>query len=179
MDPDKTQDYYTHEGEHDAVSADRKIDFSTSDRVTDTPSASSATSMAHGAPVPRSRHRMRTFLLWTIFIVVAALAATIYIRYYNPYVTDARVRGYVTSVERRGIVFKTYEGEMITEQSLADTIRVYSRDFTFTIPDEAMAKELQQYQGTGRQVTVTYSRYYGMLPWRGASTAVLTAIDSQ
>ncbi len=177
MDPDTAQDFYTHDGEQDTASGGGKIDFSDSDRVTDAPQSASASSTTSGSPRPR--HRMRKFLLWVGFVIVVALAATIYIRYFNPYVTDARVRGYVTTVERRGILFKTYEGEMITEQSLADTIRVYSRDFTFTIPDEEMAKELQQYQGTGRQVTVTYSRYYGMLPWRGASTAVLTAIDNQ
>ncbi|MBD5193275.1 MAG: hypothetical protein HDS91_01975 [Bacteroidales bacterium] len=175
MDPDKTQDYYTHDGEQDAAASEgRKIDFSATDRVTD-----ASSSAGSGRPAPRPRHRMRKFLLWVGFIVVVGLAAAVYIRYFNPYVTDARVKGYITSVERRGIIFKTFEGEMITEQALADTIRVYSRDFTFTIPDEAMAMELQQYQGTGRPVTITFSRYYGMLPWRGASTAVLTAIDNQ
>lgn len=164
MDPEKNRDFYTIEdGTPDPIS------FSSGDRPTD--------DVTSAGELPRKRHRLRRVLVWFGIIVMASLAVIGYLRYFNPYVTDAHARGYITSVERRGIIFKTYEGEMITEQALTDTLRVYSRDFSFTIPDEKMARRLQEMQGTGRPVTIVFSRYYGMLPWRGGSTAVVTAVE--
>lgn len=113
--------------------------------------------------------------LWFFLVVAVVLAAAVTIRYFVPYVTESRVIGYVTLVEKRGIVFPTFEGEMVSESQLADTTRIYSRDLSFSIPDDDLALRLQQYQGTGRPVTVTFKRYYGTLPWRGASNTV--AVD--
>ncbi|MCM1518214.1 MAG: hypothetical protein NC117_06205 [Pseudoflavonifractor sp.] len=129
------------------------------------------------APKPR-RHRFRRWMAWALLIVIAAGALTFYIRYLNPYIVDARVRGYIVSVERRGIFFKTCEGVMVTESALVDTTRVYQRDMTFSITDPALFETMRDLQGTGIPVTVTYERYYGSLPWRGASTVVATAVTA-
>lgn len=126
---------------------------------------------------PRRRRRGGRILGWIIAICIVAIGITVYLRYFNPYAVESKVTGYVTNVERRGIIFKTYEGEMITQSNLTDTTRVYQRTFTFTIPDQSIARKLQSMQGTGRPVTLIYSRYYGVLPWRGASTNVVDAID--
>lgn len=128
------------------------------------------------SPAPKRRHRGRKVLAWVIFICVIVLAAGFYIRYFNPYVTEARASGYISNVEKRGIIFKTFEAEMISESALADTTRIYTRDFTFTIASDSLARILQPLQGTGRKVTVVYERYYGMLPWRGGSPCVVTGI---
>lgn len=127
-------------------------------------------------PTPPRRHTLRKALIWCAVIVTVVLAAIAWLRYFNPYVEDAKVTGYITSVERRGIIFKTFEGQMITNESLTDTTRVYSRDFAFSVPDDSLARTIQSWQGTGRPVTLTYKRYYGSLPWRGASLTVATAI---
>lgn len=160
-------DYFTDEG-------------SDADRATDTTPAAGSTldfdgSSGREAP-QRPRRRMRRFVAWTVTVSLLVLAAIIYLRYYNPYVTDSRVTAYVASVERRGIIFKTYEADLISESALTDTSRVYSRNITVTIPSAETARALQALQGTGRKVTLTTERYYGMLPWRGASTTVVTAI---
>lgn len=123
------------------------------------------------------RRQLRRRLLWGAGVIAVALAVTVYIRYFNPYVVDARVTGYITNVERRGIVFKTFEGEMITEASLTDTTRVYSRDFSFSVDDPVLARELQDNQGTGRPLTLTFKKFYGVIPWRGASRNIVTAVD--
>lgn len=126
---------------------------------------------------PRRRRRGGKVLGWVIAICIVIIGVTVYLRYFNPYAVESKVTGYVTNVERRGIIFKTYEGEMITQSNLTDTTHVYQRTFTFTIPDQAMARKLQSMQGTGRQVTLVYSRYYGVLPWRGASTNIVDSIE--
>lgn len=121
----------------------------------------------------RRRHGWR----WFFFIVIVALGVTVYIRYFVPHVTESRSVGYVTNVEKRGILFHTFEGEMIMPAQLADTSHVYSRDFTFSIPDDSLARVIQSYQGTGKKVALTCKKYYGTLPWRGASKTVVTSIE--
>lgn len=128
-------------------------------------------------PHPR-HHRFRRFILWTLLIVLIGGGLTFYIRYLTPYVSEAQVRGYIVSVERRGIFFKTYEGVMATESALVDTTSVYQRDLTFSVTDPAVVEKLRGYQGTGQPVTLTYERYYGSLPWRGASTVVATDVST-
>lgn len=124
-------------------------------------------------PAKRKRHGWR----WFFIIMFAALCVTIYIRYFVPYATESRTTGFVTRVEKRGIIFKTFEGEMISQSQLTDTTRIYSRDFLFSIPDDSLARELQTHEGSGRPVTITCKRYFGTLPWRGASNTIVTAIE--
>ncbi len=127
----------------------------------------------------RSRRGGCGFFAWFFVIVIASLAVAFYIRYYIPHTTDSRTRGYVTVVEKRGILFKTFEGELVPETQISDSSRIYSRDFQFSIPDDSLGRLLQSYQGTGRPVTITTKKYYGSLPWRGATNTILTDISEK
>ena len=94
----------------------------------------------------------------------------------NAKVTEERVTGCVPQRERRGMIFKTFEGKMISESALTDTTRIYSRDFNFSVTDQAIVRELQAIQGSGRPVTLEYVRYYATVPWRGSQPIVITGI---
>ncbi|MCM1111497.1 MAG: hypothetical protein NC336_09830 [Clostridium sp.] len=125
------------------------------------------------------RHRRRG-CFWTVFILIiaVALAAVYWFRYASPYAEDCVQRGYITNIEKRGLVFKTYEGEMRCIDAMADTSRTYDgRPMLFSIPDRDLALRLQKVQNTLAVVTLTYERYYGILPWRGASRLVVTAAE--
>lgn len=142
-------------------------------------SASAAAESAGNSTVvepPKKKSRKGCIWTWIILILLVALGVTCWIRYFNPYITDARVSGYITSIDRRGVIFKTYEGQMISESSLTDTTRIYSRDFTFSVQAPEVIKRLQELQGTGRPITLIYERFYASLPWRGASPCVVTGI---
>ena len=123
------------------------------------------------------KKRRKRAWVWFFVVLALILCTAVSIRYFVPYVTESRTVGYVTLVEKRGIVFPTFEGEMINESQLTDTTRIYSRDVYFSIPDDSIALRLQKYQGTGRPVTVTCKRYYGTLPWRGASNNILVGFE--
>ncbi len=129
------------------------------------------------APARQPRPRRRRVWPRVCLILLLILAAAFYIRYYMPYVTDSKIRGYVTNVEKRGLFFRTFEGEMISEAQLVDTARVYQRDVTLSLPDDSLGRVLQSWQGTGRPVVVTVRRYYGTLPWRGATNTIVTDIQ--
>ena len=125
----------------------------------------------------KKRSRARRRLVWFALIVAAVLFVAFYIRYFVPYTSATLTTGYVTLVEKRGIFFKTFEGEMISESHLNDTSKVYSRDFYFSIPNDSLGRLIQSYQGTGQKVTLTTQKYYGTLPWRGSQKTVVTGVS--
>lgn len=123
------------------------------------------------------RHAFRKFLLWAGLVLIVVLGIGFYLRYCHPYADNVQTTGYVRNVERRGLLFKTFEGELLTHESLTDVNKVYQRDFTFSVPNDSLAHLIQSYQTSGQAVTLTYERYYATLPWRGASKNVVTAVD--
>ncbi len=170
---DTDEDYFLHDFSKDAAQqqnapqqpqqgASPSFDFS------DTRATSPATPSAP----PRKRRRGCFYFFLALFFVAAG---ALYVRYCVPYIVESTTTGYVTLVEKRGIIFHTFEGEMVSRSLLTDTARVYTRDIYFSIPSDSLAYELQKYQSSGKPVTITYSRYYGTLPWRGASNTVLTS----
>lgn len=140
------------------------------------PKDSSDKNSAPSKKRPKKGSGATGFWAWFIFALILAAVSTVWIRYFNPYVTDARVTGYITSIEKRGIIFKTYEGEMMSESALADTTRIYTRNFDFSLTNQDVVEKLQQFQGTGKPVTLVYERYYGTLPWRGSQPVIVTDV---
>ncbi|MDE6484767.1 MAG: hypothetical protein K2L14_05190 [Duncaniella sp.] len=177
MNLDRNEDYFLHDfNKNDSAASGpetttpvpgQTVDFSSSSRAGD----------ASPSPAVKKRGGCRKAWIWFFAIIIAALAVTVSIRYFIPYTTDSQVRGYVVSVERRGIVCKTFEGEMVSHAALEDSTRIYAREINFSIPSDSLARLLQSYQGTGRPVTVTLERYYGTLPWRGAYPTVAVAVE--
>lgn len=130
-----------------------------------------------GNEAPRKRRSMwKRRLAWLIVACAVVLGVIFWLRYVSPYATDCRVKGYVTNVEKRGLVFKTYEADVVSEQALTDTTRVYSHNLSFSVENPAIVKRLQAMQGTGVPVQIVYKKYYGTLPWRGASKYVIEQI---
>lgn len=126
------------------------------------------------------RPRKKTTLwIWLGCAVLGiALLATCWLRYFSPYVEDATQYGYVEHIEKRGTVFKTYEGILLPYKELHDTTRLYTRDFIFTAADKKVAAKLYRAQTEGRPVRVEYKSYHATLPWRGSSKIIITAVDS-
>lgn len=119
---------------------------------------------------------MRRIFWWSVVVVVLSLAMVAWVRYVNPYETDMEEHGYVVDFKRQGVLFKTWEGQMIVQSALIDSTRPYSRDFVFSVDNDDVARKLAAAKGTGREVTVTYKRYWGVLPWRGATSTVVTSV---
>ena len=125
---------------------------------------------------PRTR---LPFWIWILgAIVVIGLVAGCWIRYFSPYVEDATQFGYVENIEKRGLIFKTFEGTLIPYRELMDTTRVYSRDFIFSVNNDKTASTLKQALYDAKPVRVSYKKYHATLPWRGANKIVVTAADT-
>ncbi len=167
---DDRPDYFLSDEEPDEnVSGKNVIDFQ----------PATGNGSANGnAEEKNSRHRLRKAMIWTGVIGVAILAAAFYLRYCSAYAVDAIMRVYIVNVEKRGLVFKTYEAQVVAIDALADTTKVYSHPEQFTIADESLAHRLQEFQGQRIPVTLHYEKFYATLPWRGASKWVVTSIST-
>ena len=128
-------------------------------------------------PETRKKHPMRRILWGSIVLLAIAFGIAFWIRYFNPYETDIQEVGYITDMKRQGVFFKTWEGEMIVRDALTDSTRVYSRDYKFSVDDDALASHISALKGTGTPVRLTFKRYWGVVPWRGASTCIVTEIS--
>lgn len=125
---------------------------------------------------PRTRLPMWLWILCGV--VVIGLIVGCWIRYFSPYVEDATQYGYVEGIEKRGMLFKTYEGTLIPYRELMDTTRIYNRDFVFSVEDANTATMLKRALIANKPVRVGYKQYYATVPWRGASKIVVTSVDT-
>ena len=119
------------------------------------------------------------FWVWILCaLVVIGLVVGCWIRFFSPYVEDATQYGYVEGIEKRGMIFKTYEGTLIPYKELMDTTRIYNRDFVFSVGDQKTAATLKQALYDHKPVRVGYKKYYATVPWRGANKIVVTSADT-
>ena len=76
--------------------------------------------------------RRNTTIWLCVAAAVLAVAAfiAVYLWFFSPFVTEAVQYGYVEDIEKRGEVFKTYEGTILPYKELMDTTRVYRKDLS-------------------------------------------------
>lgn len=110
-------------------------------------------------------------------LVVIGVVIFAYFRYFSPYIDQTVQYGYVDNIERRGILFKTYEGVLIPYKEITDTTRVYREDWVFTA-DPKVAADLKRMQYANKPVRVEYKKYHTTLPWRGESKILVIKVDS-
>ena len=119
------------------------------------------------------------FWVWVLCaLAVVGLVIDCWIRFFSPYVEDATQYGYVEHIEKRGMIFKTYEGTLIPYKELMDTTRVYNRDFVFSVADTKTATKLKEAMYNAKPIRVGYKKYYATVPWRGANKIVVTSADT-
>ncbi|MBI2257515.1 MAG: hypothetical protein HYU67_01280 [Flavobacteriia bacterium] len=99
-------------------------------------------------------------------VLFFSLFCFIYFRYYFVYSEGTRV-GILYKFSKKGVVFKTHEGEMVLPgiRFKSNTAPVSSNMFYFSVRDEKIAKTLMQNQGA--EIEVHYVYYFRPLPWRG------------
>ena len=126
------------------------------------------------ATIERRHNTVRLLLVALIIMLAMFLCWWVWARYFHPH-TTGQERGYVMQVTSEGTLVKTFEGKLMSERYVTDTI-VYESNFVFTISDDSVAMQAKRFEGTGFRVVVTYETYSGNLPWRGNNTTVVTAI---
>ena len=126
--------------------------------------------------IDRTRSKRRIFLVCLILVLIGFIAFSVWSRYFRPY-TSTDVKGVIVDVFNKGSLVKTYECTMISEKFITDTTHIYQADFSFTIPNDSLARLANQLKGTGRRVVVAYDEYKGNLPWKGETNRYATKIE--
>jgi len=119
---------------------------------------------------------MKKFLTISVAVLIVALAIFCYFRFYFTYGEGVR-NGELNYVVYKGLVFKTYEGELIQtgiKSQSAGTIQ--SNTFEFSVTDKELAEKLMK--SSGRIMELHYKEYFGRLPWRGHTKYVVDSIVS-
>ena len=110
-------------------------------------------------------------IIWIISsILVVALVIFIYWRYYFV-LADGTQAGTLNIFQKKGIIFKTYEGKIILSGFKAN---IQSNEFSFSVLKEDVAQQLLKV--SGREVNVHYKQYFGSLPWRGMQKYIVDSI---
>ena len=110
-------------------------------------------------------------ILWSISaILVVVLLIFSYWRFYF-ILAEGTQAGTLNIFQKKGILFKTYEGKIILSGFKAN---VQSNEFSFSVIKEDVAEQLLKV--SGREVNVHYKQYFGSLPWRGMQKFIVDSI---
>lgn len=118
----------------------------------------------------------RGVLALVVLLLLAGAAVAFYFKYYFVY-SEGVEAGTLNYIEKKGYVFKTYEGRLIQEGLKGRTgTMVMSNEFIFSVENDSVAAQLMRC--SGKTVELHYARYKGELPWRGQSHYVVDGVLS-
>lgn len=120
---------------------------------------------------------MKNKLIGLIIIIVVCVSG-LYLGLNYFYVVGEGIKaGHLNQVVYKGIVFKTYEGDVVQSGFNGRTSNsLQSYEFNFSMTNDSLAHELMLC--TGKMVQLHYKEYRGTLPWRGVSKYVVDSIVS-
>ncbi len=114
---------------------------------------------------------MKKFITITIFAVIMVLATYLSFTYFATYSEGVRA-GELIKLSKKGVVFKTWEGEI--SQGISGAM-IFS--FSVLDSDKAVTDSLQSYQG--EYVKVTYIERYRTFPWWGDTHYFITKVEKE
>ena len=116
-------------------------------------------------------------ITWTSAILIVALAAFIYIKFYFVFGEGVKA-GELNQLVYKGWVWKTYEGRLIQTgfKSGKKSGNLQSNESEFSVTDKELADSLMRC--SGKNVELHYREYRGALPWRGMQRYVVDEIIS-
>ncbi|MDH6310768.1 hypothetical protein M2451_003616 [Dysgonomonas sp. PFB1-18] len=117
---------------------------------------------------------MKKILFLIVTVLIAGLLVFGYIWYYVPFSDSGVKAGILNNVKHKGIIFKTYEGELIQSGFRPGTQGLQSNEFQFSVEDKDLYQQLMSL--SGQNVKLHYKEYYGALPWRGYTKYIVDSI---
>ena len=129
------------------------------------------------ATIERRGNTVKVMLALIIVAMVLFLGWWMWQHYFHPYRTSQE-KGWIMKVSNEGTLFKTFEGEMISEGYIEDTIAAMHTDVAFSIPNDTLARDAMRWSQNGQRVVLTYDEYKGKVLWRGNSKIVVTKIEA-
>jgi hypothetical protein len=112
-----------------------------------------------------------------VFIIILT-GVFLFLRY--AYYSEGVRAGMVIKVSKKGVVFKTWEGQLNLQSFGATNSRnALAEVFEFSIEkgDTAAYNTLQDVSLTGERINLHYKQKYAVLPWLGDTKYFVTKID--
>jgi flagellar basal body-associated protein FliL len=123
----------------------------------------------------KSKRTLRIFIGVLVVVLIALFL------FYTYAVYDEGVRaGVVVRISKKGVLFKTYEGQLNLESfgALRGTNPIASTfDFSVQSNDEQVIKDLEAASLSGERVNLKYIKRYGLFAWRGETQYFVTAVE--
>jgi hypothetical protein len=124
-----------------------------------------------------AKKKLRKALRIISFLIIVFLVAFIFFRYFYTYSEGSRV-GLLQKFSRKGMIFKTYEGEMILSSVTGgNNVVIASEKFLFSVADKNLAKCLDSLQG--KTVVVYYQQKKAPLPWKGDTPYYIDSVKTR
>ena len=114
---------------------------------------------------------MRKILIYFILTIILSITVYFTFVYYATYSEGVRA-GELIKVSHKGILFKTWEGEISRGISGA---KIFS--FSVLDSDKQVIEDLKELQG--QYVKVTYKERYRTFPWWGESHYFITKVEKE
>jgi len=118
--------------------------------------------------------KSRKVLRWTLIILIVFLGIFVYWKYFYTYSEGYRA-GLLQKFSSKGVVFKTYEGEMILSSVSSNRdVALASEKFLFTMVNKQLVRQFDTLQGS--MVIVHYKQKNGRLPWQGDTPYLVDSV---
>jgi hypothetical protein len=122
---------------------------------------------------------IRKFFRRLILIVIILTLAIFSFLYFGIYDEGVRA-GVVVRISKKGVFFKTYEGQLNMETFGAlksNTPFVQSFDFSVEKDKENIVRDLENVSLTGERVNLHYIKRYLKVPWRGNTRYFIREVE--
>ena len=113
-------------------------------------------------------------LVITSVVIIVGLLIFGYVWFYVPFSDSGVKAGILNNVKHKGIIFKTYEGELIQSGFRPGAQGLQSNEFQFSVESKELYDKLMSL--SGQNVKLHYKEYYGTLPWRGYTKFIVDSI---
>jgi hypothetical protein len=117
-----------------------------------------------------------------LFIILLVLAAGTFIFLYFGIYDEGVRAGNVVRVSKKGVVFKTYEGQLNLQSFGAikgASPFVETFDFSVEKSKPEVVRELEAVALSGERVNLHYIKRYALFPWRGGSKYFITSVERE
>jgi hypothetical protein len=118
--------------------------------------------------------KIKKIILWVCVFLLVTLGIFIYWKYFFTYSEGYRA-GLLQKFSNKGLIFKTYEGEMILSSVSSNRdVALASEKFQFSVVNKKLVRQLDTLQG--ETVIVHYLQKNAAAFWRGDSEYLVDSV---